>query len=123
MARVRGRLCDAVLICGALSRVCRVGSPPCNRTRGITTREAALDGEVGRICLLKNQRYSYQCSAGCPEAIAGARTSITVVAFNEWQDGALLLRRRNPILVGRITVVTGADEGEYFPKIIRIFDQ
>src|SRR6267142_5089828 len=55
-------------------------------------------------------------------AISGARASITVAAFNEGQDAALLLRRRNPILVGRITVVTGADEGEYFPKIIRIFD-
>ena len=55
-------------------------------------------------------------------AISGTRASITVVAFNAGQDGALLLRRRSAILVGWITVVTGANEGEYFPKIIRILD-
>jgi hypothetical protein len=35
--------------------VCRVGRPPCNRMLGIPTRDAALDSEAGRICLLRTR--------------------------------------------------------------------
>lgn len=38
--------------------MCRVGGPPCNRILGIPTRDAALDSEAGRICVLKDWRYS-----------------------------------------------------------------